>query len=190
VLDVDRQHGGIDRLKALVELHGPVPVTARQRTPSGGFHLLFAHQPGLKNRSGGQGDAPLGLDCRTTGGMINVAPTAGYRWIERPGDSELPPWPDWLAAFYCEREVPSPATTSPHRRQVISAEHADQMERYAVKAIMGIADEITAAKPGCQEPTLNGGSFRAGRLVAAVPGLTVENVIQQLVQAGLAMENE
>lgn len=190
VLDVDRQHGGIGRLDALVKVHGPVPATARQRTPSGGFHLLFAHRPGLKNRSGGQGDAPLGLDCRTTGGMIKAAPTTGYRWIERPDHTDLPPWPDWLAAFYREREMPSPATTAPRHTLPISPEHADQVERYVLKAIMGIADEIAAAKPGCQEPTLNGGSFRVGRLVAAVPDLAAESVIQQLFQAGMAMENE
>ena len=52
-LDVDRQHGGIEALAGLIDHHGPLPETSRQQTPSGGFHLLFRHRPGLKNRSGG-----------------------------------------------------------------------------------------------------------------------------------------
>lgn len=189
-LDVDQQHGGIQKLNELIAIHGPVPGTGKQRTPSGGFHLLFEHQPGLKNRSGGQGEAPLGLDCRTTGGMIKTAPTAGYHWILVPMLGQLPPWPDWLADFYREREAASMAGGARTGQMIACPEYVSQALRYAIRAIDGIAGEIAAAKPGCQEPTLNGASFRAGRLCAAVPGLAADAVIQHLIDAGLAMENE
>jgi len=99
VLDVDQQHGGVESFAKLIDTFGAIPKTARQLTPSGGFHLLFRHQPGLKNRSGGQGGAPLGLDCRTTGAMIRTVPTQGYQWIMVLPSADLPRWPDWLADF-------------------------------------------------------------------------------------------
>ncbi len=186
VLDVDQQYGGIDSLAQLAHTQGAIPDTACQLTPSGGFHLLFHHEPGLKNRSGGQGGAPLGLDCRTSGAMIRTAPTGGYRWtlMLPPADS-----PAWLAAFYRDlHKEPSGANGSEWRR-VVSPEHADQAERYAVRAIKGIARDIAAVKPGCQETTLNGASFRAGRMCAAAPSLVPDAVIHQLIAAGLSMEN-
>ncbi len=190
VLDVDRQHGGIESLAKLIDIYGVAPETARQLTPSGGFHLLFRHQSGLKNRSGGQGGAPLGLDCRTSGAMVRTAPTLGYRWTLLMPFTDLPVWPDWLAAFYQEIHEREPGSNGVGCERIIAPEHADQAERYVARAIQGIAAEIAAAKPGCQETTLNGASFRAGRLCAAVPGLVVDAVVQQLIGAGLSMENE
>lgn len=99
-LDVDKQHDGIETLKAFLRTHGPLPITAWQRTASGGFHLLFRHRPGLKNWSGGQGLAPRGLDCRTTGAKIRTAPVKGYRWMAFFEPAALPPWPECLAAFF------------------------------------------------------------------------------------------
>ena len=63
-LDVDKQHGGFESLHKYEDEHGPIPRAAYQRTPSGGFHVLFQHQAGLKNWCGGQKTAPAGLDRR------------------------------------------------------------------------------------------------------------------------------
>lgn len=190
VLDVDRQHGGIESLAMLIDIYGIVPETARQLTPSGGFHLLFRHQSGLKNRSGGQGGAPLGLDCRTSGAMVRTAPTQGYQWTLLMPPADLPVWPEWLAEFYREVHERKPRSNGVGCQRIIAPEHADQAERYVARAISGIMNEIAAAKPGCQETTLNGACFRTGRLCAAVPSLIVDVIVQQLIDAGLSMENE
>lgn len=188
--DVDRQHGGIEVLAELIDVHGALPETSRQLTPSGGFHLLFQHRPELKNRSGGQGSAPLGLDCRTSGAMIKAAPATGYRWTRFLDPASLPPWPDWLAAFYLDDEGRDPARFEPPAIALAPPARADQAARYVAGAIAGIAEEIARAVPGCQEATLNGASFRAGRLHAAAPFLPPEEIVEALVAAGLAMTNQ
>ncbi|NJO38610.1 MAG: bifunctional DNA primase/polymerase [Rhizobiales bacterium] len=189
-LDVDRQHGGIEALAELIDVHGALPETSRQQTPSGGFHLLFRHRPGLKNRSGGQGCAPLGLDCRTSGAMIKAAPAPGYRWTRFLDPASLPPWPDWLAVFYLDDEGRNPARFEPPAIALATPAQADQAVRYVAGAIAGIAEEIACAVPGCQQATLNGASFRAGRLHAAAPTLSLDEIAETLVAAGLAMANQ
>ncbi len=188
-LDVDRQHGGIEALAGLIDCHGPLPETSRQQTPSGGFHLLFRHRPGLKNRSGGQGNAPHGLDCRTSGAMIKAAPAAGYRWTQFLDPAALPPWPDWLATFYLDDEGRDAARLE-LPAIVLTLAQADQATRYVAGAMAGIAEEIAGAGPGCQQATLNGASFRAGRLHAAAPVLSLDEMVEALAAAGLAMANQ
>lgn len=189
-LDVDRQHGGIEALAELIDRHGPLSETSRQQTPSGGFHLLFRHRPGLKNRSGGQGNAPHGLDCRTSGTMIKAAPAAGYRWTRFLDPTSLPPWPDWLVAFYLDAdEDRDPAQFEPPAIALVVPEKADQAARYVAGAMAGIAEEIAGAAPGCQQATLNGASFCAGRLHAAAPVLSLDEMVEALAAAGLAMAN-
>ena len=187
VLDVDKQHGGLESLAAFTEAHGCLPKTARQITPSGGYHLLFRHQPGLKNWSGGQGTAPRGLDCRTNGTMIKTAPTAGYGWTRFIDPAELPPWPDCLVAFF--QEIGRP-TIVPNPRRMAMPMPAGQAQRYVMATVDRLADEIASAAPGCQQSTLNAASYRAGRLQAAVPDIDTDLVINELVAAGLLMVNQ
>ncbi|MFE8600242.1 phage/plasmid primase, P4 family [Archangium violaceum] len=98
VLDVDPKNGGDVTLARLEEQHGPLPVTATQATPSGGFHYLFKMPDhGVTNRRVGQG-----LDIRGNGGQIVAAPSrthAGmYRWTRAPWDTEIAVAPAWLLA--------------------------------------------------------------------------------------------
>jgi hypothetical protein len=73
-----------------------------QRTPRGGYHLLFSVPDGHAWRCSVGLLAP-GVDVRTNGGFIVVAPSVvkgkPYRWI-RPlvAKSQLPPPPGWLIA--------------------------------------------------------------------------------------------
>ena len=188
VLDVDRQHGGIETLNAFLSAHGALPPTPRQLTPSGGFHLLFRHEPGLKNWSGGQGTAPPGLDCRTTGAMIRVAPVTGYRWERFIDPGALSPWPEYLAAFF--RPIGRPGRP-PGERDIASRIPAsgDNASRYLERALEGIAEEIASAPPGCQQTTLNACAFRAGRLLAAI-NHNAEDAKTALIAAGMRMMNE
>ncbi|WP_395819701.1 bifunctional DNA primase/polymerase [Archangium minus] len=97
VLDVDPRSGGRESLAALEAEHGPLPLTALQATPSGGFHYVFKAVPGLTNSAGKLGP---GLDIRAEGGQFVVAPsqtTAGrYRWVRPPWETPPADAPVWL----------------------------------------------------------------------------------------------
>ncbi len=187
-LDVDKQHGGLEELEQLCLKNATeLPETVRQQTPSGGFHLLFSHRPKLKNRSGGKGSVPPGLDCRTTGAMIKVAPSPGYRWDIAFAEADLAPWPNWLATFFVESEAP----TLPKRYQeALASDDSDLSARYVDAALSGICQQIAEAEPGTQNSTLNAGAFRMGILLAANPHWLVDDALGALVDAGLAMQNQ
>jgi hypothetical protein len=102
----------------------------------------------------------------------------------------LPPWPDWLAAFYLDDEGRDTARFEPLAIALATPAQADQAARYVAGAIAGIAEEIAGAPPGCQQATLNGASFRVGRLHAAAPILSMDEIVETLVAAGLAMANQ
>lgn len=186
VLDVDKQHGGIEQLELLENNHSLRVDTVRQCTPSGGFHLLFRHHPGLKNRCGGQRDVPPGLDCRTTGAMIRTSPTPGYHWTTDWSLDDLQPWPPMLADFYKEAES-SPLTSQHHSR---SPTRYKNPGRYFEVALQGLAAEIEQAVPGSQNATLNAASFRAGRLLASETNADLDTTAERLIAAGRQMENQ
>jgi len=100
-LDLDTKNGkdGPAAMAALgfSDLESLSPV--RVRTPSGGWHLLFRHDPRLRNSASKIGD---GIDIKTTGGFI-VAPGSwkGERRYEPEGlpvgSVALPTFPEKLA---------------------------------------------------------------------------------------------
>ena len=80
VLDVDLQHGGVESLQGLEEVHGPWPHTVEAVTGGGGRHIYFAH-PGvfIHNRVG----LEPGIDLRGDGGYIVAPPSvhfSGHRY--------------------------------------------------------------------------------------------------------------
>jgi hypothetical protein len=119
VLDVDPRHGGLQSMKDLTGSDVPGPAWGTdliQRTPSGGYHLLFKHPDKLtKNRVG----IRPGLDIRGDGGYIMVAPSNhatdgvydgvyewlnGKAWLNGSGPSPAPPMPKYLINVLAERE--------------------------------------------------------------------------------------
>jgi hypothetical protein len=71
VLDVDKQHGGIESLADFEEAHGDLGHTMRVRTGGGGDHYYFEHPGGeVPNTAGRIGE---GIDSRGDGGYV-VAP--------------------------------------------------------------------------------------------------------------------
>lgn len=94
VLDVDPPHGGDKSLAAMVAKHGPLPPTLIANTGSGGRHFLFRHVDGLSNCVGAIGG---GLDIRTEGGYIVIAPSLHnsgrrYEWANDLQPAEAPRW--------------------------------------------------------------------------------------------------
>lgn len=98
VVDVDPEGldwPGRERAASIKQLTPPL-----QRTPRGGWHIVFRRPLGVPWRCTA-GQLAKGVDTRTDGGYIVVAPSRSehgqYRWIRplRP-ISELPTPPDWL----------------------------------------------------------------------------------------------
>jgi Bifunctional DNA primase/polymerase, N-terminal/Primase C terminal 2 (PriCT-2) len=102
-VDIDPRHGG-DRW--LAEHRTDIPQTRTHETPSGGFHLLFCHAPGL--RCSADDRIAHGVDVRSTGGYIVYWPRHACRvLVEGP----IADWPEWLL-----QEAMKPKARSAERR--------------------------------------------------------------------------
>lgn len=86
-VDVDPRNGGDQTWERLEEDYGDLEPTCRQRTPGGGFHLLFADpSPGpdgwtRRHEDGGdvRGKLGAGVDLKCNGYVV-VDPSPGYVW--------------------------------------------------------------------------------------------------------------
>ena len=109
VLDVDR-HGDIngeESLKSFENQYGELPEGPLQRTPSGGFHHLFAWEPGAVSSAGkiapgidtrgGESDAFKSHIVVFPSVVVNDEGDAGqYEWLKRPYTPDcLPLAPNW-----------------------------------------------------------------------------------------------
>lgn len=86
VVDFDLKHNGPaahDDWSALTGLEWSFPRTLRQRTKSGGFHLVYRlPTPDTLIKSRNAITLP-GVDVKAEGGLFVVDPTPGYEWHER-----------------------------------------------------------------------------------------------------------
>jgi hypothetical protein len=108
-LDIDPAHGGSESVAELIENYGDLPVTSEAETGGGGYHILFKHDPArtFKNSVSVLGK---GLDVKTTGGYIIVAPslhTSGKRYGWR-SLVEIAPWPEWLVELMTKQPERKP----------------------------------------------------------------------------------
>ena len=103
-LDED-EPGALER--AAAEL-GVLPPTLAQRTRSGGQHRVFAWPAGLPLPRGTVRRLP-GVDIRSEGGQIVVAPSPGYSWLTDVPPAELPQ--AWAQALLGESRAS--ATSAP-----------------------------------------------------------------------------
>jgi hypothetical protein len=97
VLDIDPRHGGHGWL---AEHKHNLPSTRVHRTRSGGLHLLFQHQHGMRCSSG---RIAAGVDVRATGGYVIWWPAAGLPVLS---DVPVVAWPGWLYAQLMSRPRP------------------------------------------------------------------------------------
>lgn len=108
VLDEDPKNGGDETLEKIIGEYGPLPMTIRAITGSGGSHTLFRHPgesfPNSVTTPKSSGWLKLqGLDIRGDGGYIVASPslhaTGGrYAWDEgqSPEEVDLFPVPTWM----------------------------------------------------------------------------------------------
>ncbi|WP_295766011.1 bifunctional DNA primase/polymerase [Undibacterium sp.] len=104
VLDIDHKSNknGYATLRDLEDLHGELPTTLTQSTPSGGQHKLFKLPLGVNVKN--EVEFASGLDIRSAGGLIVCEPSQingkPYTWIDwTVGSGEVPEIadaPDWL----------------------------------------------------------------------------------------------
>lgn len=146
-LDIDQ--GGIAALDDLMPVWPETPTCS---TPSGAFHLLFAH-PGGEVRTGSI--AP-GLEVKGERGSIVLAPGGGRDWDPYLGlDTPLSAMPEWMIV---PERPQAEALSRPARPQRIS--------RYAEAALDRAVANITKAPNGSQRDILNREVYGIARLVA------------------------
>ena len=106
VLDIDIKKGkrGDESLRALEEEFGPLPMTLKSQTASGGWHFVF-RMPDVtvKSRNG----VREGIDFLADGKYFVAPPSMidgkAYQWIET---CEAAPCPSWVAALGQDESVP------------------------------------------------------------------------------------
>lgn len=97
VLDIDQRHGG---KLWLAKNQSRLPPTRVHRTRSGGLHLFFRHQHGIRCSAG---RIAAGVDVRATGGYVIWWPAAGLPVLS---DMPMAAWPAWLRAQLISRPRP------------------------------------------------------------------------------------
>jgi hypothetical protein len=142
ILDIDPRHGGE---RWFAEHQHRLPPTRVHQTRSGGLHLLFQHEAGLRCSAG---RIAAGVDVRATGGYVIWWPVAGL-----PVLSELPitTWPDWLRVRLSS--PPRPATS----RITVPDGHA----------LMRMVQLIAGARAGERNNVTYWAACRAGEMVAS-----------------------
>lgn len=141
VLDVD----DLAALQALVDEHGPLPDTWRQRTGGGGLQFAF-QLPDDFTPTNSAGRLPDGIDVRGDGGQIVAAPSVSIKGAYTIEDDRDPvPAPAWLLDLVrpIARKLPTGNTS-----RDLSAEGLDRLQRYAATALAGKLDDIRQAGSG------------------------------------------
>ena len=125
---------------------------------------------------------------RGIGGYV-IAPGAtrpdNRSWQPIPSESGAPEWPTlpaWLQRLTCghnQRSISSPISS------IISRKPSSREERYALAALAGVAQEISAAPLGKRNTILNATAYRLGRMVGAgwIDRNTVENELRLAAHA-------
>lgn len=108
VLDIDPRSDGD---KWFYEHRPDIPQTRTHETPSGGFHLIFRHAPGLRCSVG---RIARGVDVRASGGYVIWWPAQLCQvLVEGP----IADWPKWLLELARPRSrFATTATTSIEKR--------------------------------------------------------------------------
>ncbi|MDR3521374.1 MAG: bifunctional DNA primase/polymerase [Acidocella sp.] len=167
VLDIDRQHNGLEWWQ---ENRHRLPVTRTHRTRSGGLHLYFRHQPGL--RCSTSRIAP-GIDVKAEGGAIIYWPAAG---LEVLSDAPLADWP--------ERLTPAPKPASAPPWQPIRG-GTDVTRNYATAALHNAVRRVAGTTTGSRNATLNAETYGLSRFIASGT-LAPSEIAEAMAHAGLA----
>ena len=169
VLDIDRQHGGLDWLRENIKR---LPETFAWRTRSGGVHLIFWHRPELRTTP--LGKIGTGIEIRASGASAIYWPAQGFEYLCA---GPIAPFPDWLSPP--PRPAYAPAAPSPWLGN-------DRRARaYAEGALRRAIEAVATAAPGTRNAALNASAFSLSRL-AADGSLTAGEIAYALASAATA----
>ncbi len=172
----DHAADGVSALRALCDLHGPLPPRPHGRSASGG-HLLVFRDTGRPIQRGSGKPAP-GLDTLHMDLCAMVAPSrrkgVSYRWVVAPWELAPPPAPEWLLALL----APPPPPPRPARAMVPTQDRA-------MRALMRSFSAIEGAPAGQRNQALHRRAVLIGGFVGAgaIERTTAE---RELISAGLA----
>ncbi len=181
VVDVDRDHGGLETLWHLIRAGWDFPPTLSQVTPSDGVHYLYETPDWeLRNTAGklpGIPDRTPGIDLRASGGYIVVTPSetdkGAYEWLSNWMD-EPAPSPDWLR----------PGLKEPANLELLL--ETPTALKYAEAALVAECETVRTAPLGTRNNQLNESAFKIFTLVAT-GSLDETLVVSEL--AGAAQAN-
>lgn len=154
----DHVGDGVAALRALCDLHGPLPPRPHARSPSGG-HLLAFRDDGHAI-CGMSGHLAAGLDA-LRGKLCPMVPPSrrsggAYRWIVAPWEVSPPPAPEWLLKLL----EPPPAPPKPaYPRRMTNDRAATALDR--------VCRDLARAAAGGRNAALNRAAFIAGGFVGA-----------------------
>jgi hypothetical protein len=100
VLDIDKKHPEAGAWYA--QHRGRLLPTRVHRTRSGGLHLIYGNEDGLRCSAG---KIARGIDVRGDGGYIVWWPAVGLPVLS---DVPIAPWPEWLAELAQQPPPPPP----------------------------------------------------------------------------------
>ncbi len=164
VLDIDPRHGGKDWLAE--HRHRLLP-TRVHLTRSGGLHLLYRYEPGLRCSAG---KIAPGVDVRATGGYIIWWPAAGLPVLSNVSAAV---WPQWL------RKRLSPCGASSVSRITVPDSHA----------LAGLVRLIAGSQSGERNNVTYWAACRAGEMVASGllnASVAVALITEAATRAGLS----
>ena len=173
VIDVDPRKGG-DRW--FQENRTRLPLTRTHETPSGGWHLIFRHVPGLRCSNG---KVAPGIDIKSDGGYVVYWPASCCRvLVEGP----IADFPRWLLDELTQptvptagsdirskgngppmvREIPKPLYFAIKQRVPLSA----TVTRHHQRRVIGILSIVTR-RTSYRNDGLNIAAFRFRELIDA-----------------------
>jgi len=176
VLDIDNKPGGANGFEWLAEMeaeHGPLPETARVKSPNGGEHIYFKYVDGTRNR----GNLGAGADIRSEGGYVLAAGSVmsdgrAYKWtVDTDGIPPIADAPAWLLDLVVRRTPEQPAIR--HGGVVTNS-------AYVNAAVDRELAELAGAPMGSRNNSLNDASFCLGTFVGA--GALPESEARALLQ--------
>jgi len=174
----DHAEDGVASLRALVDLHGPLPPRPHGRSGGGGHLLVFRATAPIK---GGSGKPAPGLDTQANrSNTFTVSPSRHrrtglpYRWIVAPWELAPPPAPEWLLALL----APPPPPPAPRRPIAPTNDRA-------IRALMRSFREVEAAPRGQRNAALHRRAVLIGGFIGA-GALDRGTAERELIAAGLA----
>lgn len=181
-LDVDPRNGGTESLRKLEHEHGPLPMTLRQLTGSGGEHWIFRVPNGINVRQISK--FKPGLDTKVGGkGYLIVAPSVHpetkrhYQWISVAAPVEAPLWLLEMVRVKTSPRKPYTPPSQCHPRIL------DRRKRYALAVLVGEAKAVASSIQGERNERLNKAWWRLAQFKDV---LTRAQAERELLAAALA----